>query len=147
MTRPISALRPAVCALLLLLSARPVAADSIVRLGNDLKIDSTSAQPAPAGGCTRVRLRVVNEGTRNVNLLGASSAVAEQTLLVARIDPINAVSLPSIAIPAQETLDLDSSHLWLELCGLNKPLAPGDSFTLTVEFVGWRTDVDVDVHR
>lgn len=146
MTKTIRNLGGAVCAALVLLSTNPVAADATLRVGDDLKIDSTSTQPAPAGGCTRVRLRLVNDGTNDVHLLGGSSAVAERARLVARIDPVNAVTLPSIAIPAQETLDLDSSHLWFELCGLNRPLATGDSFTLTVEFVGWRADVDVDVH-
>lgn len=130
---------------LLLLAAR-AAADEALPLAGALTIDAPFVAAAPAGRCTKVRFRIENETSQDLHLLGVRTDVSDVSRLVARVDPTASVTLESIGVGAGETLDLASSHLWYELCGLRRPLLSGDRIAITLDFVDGSVSVPFHVH-
>ncbi|MEQ9642754.1 MAG: copper chaperone PCu(A)C, partial [Alphaproteobacteria bacterium] len=98
------------------------------------------------GERSRVRFRVVNEGSVNMHLLGISTEVAEHAVLIADVGDGKLVQLESINIPADSTLDLTTSHLRYEIYPLNRTLRADDEFAINLDFVTWKTQAQVHVH-
>ena len=132
-------------ALLMLFSA-PAVADEQAELMEAIDIDRATASPALAGTCTEVHFEITNRSDQSVHLLGLESAFASSVRLVARVDTDRTVTMESTTIPAEETLDLTTSHLSFELCGLKKPLRLGDVLEVTLDFVTWKQAVSIHVH-
>jgi copper(I)-binding protein len=85
-----------------------------------------------------VFMKLMNEGNQDDLLLSAESEVAEAVELheskmdeneVMKMSPV-----PNIPVPAGETVTLEPGGLHVMLMGLKEELAPGDKFSLTLNF-------------
>lgn len=115
-------------------------------LGNKVQVENAYATSGPAGKSTEVRFRLINDSGASVVLLGVSSRIAKNSRLVARIEDQATTELQSISVPAGEVLDLTTSHLWYELCPLERNLDAGEVFELELSFVNARIVAEVHVH-
>lgn len=124
-----------------------VRADIPLELGNDIRIEAAVATPTKKGELSRLRFRIVNGSTAAIHVTGIDTPVAQGAKLVARIGETETTSLESIGVPAGEILDLTTSHLWYEIGPVMRDLRVGETFEMTLSFVGWQLVVPVHVHR
>ena len=124
-----------------------VQADIPLELGNDIRVEAAIATPTKKGEFSRLRFRIVNGSTAAIHVTGIDTPVAQGAKLVARIGESETTSLDSIGVPAGEILDLTTSHLWYEIGPVMRDLRVGETFEMTLSFVGWQLAVPVHVHR
>lgn len=136
----------AVLAALASLAAQEVRADGAADSLGGVSVEEVTAAPAEAGGRTRIGFVLDNASRRTVRLTGVESeAAASGALLVA---PEGEPPRPAegFTVLQEETLDLDSSHLRVELRGLRRRLAPGDRIGLVLIFREGRIETVAHVH-
>lgn len=85
-----------------------------------------AAEPADAGGATRLRFRVENASGRTVVLEDIRSPDAAEGALVVSGGDGAQPAAAGLLLLDQETLDLGTSHLGAELRGLRRALRDGD---------------------
>ena len=117
-----------------------------VQFGADVVISEIAAVAGPVGGHTVVEMYIDNDSSESLYLNKAWSEVAENSIIIARLGHMTAINLESIAIPAGESADFASSHLRIELTGLNQPIDPDDVFSVHLEFMRGKITVPVHVH-
>ncbi len=135
----------ALVALALIVAGRTTLADAPTDLEGAIRIRSVSAAAAPEGGCAEVRLIVDNESRDHVQILGLVSDLAVSSRLLAAVGGLHTAPLDSFSVPPGETVDFVRSR-WFELCGLVRPLAPGEAFTAELQTPGWTRALQVHVH-
>lgn len=121
-------------------------ADEIVDLTNTVRVEAATATPAPAGGHTIVRFKIVNDGPTGIHLIGITTPLARQARLRARVGTAEVVDIGSIGVGPEATLDLTTSHLWYELYPLDRELVEGESFPVRFDFGIGQLSVPVHVH-
>lgn len=130
-----------------LASAWPAGADAVVDLDTDVTVEAATASPARKGESSRIRFRLVNEGSAALHITGIETDLAERTQLVGRIGAVRTAVLDSIGAPSGETLDLTTSHLWFEIDPLERDLREGETFDVRLNFVEGSISVPVHVHE
>lgn len=91
----------------------------------------------PTSTNTAAYMRLVNEGDSTLQLIGATSPVAEQVMLHESFEEGGLVSMRHVAmaeVPAGGELQLRSGGLHLMLMRLTAPLSDGDEVQLVLEF-------------
>lgn len=126
--------------------ATPAHADEKLELKEWVGIERATAFPASVGACTEIRFEITNQSDQNIHLLGLEVGFASSARLIARIDANRTVTMDSITIPAWETLDLTTSHLVFEVCGINETLRLDEEFEITLNFVSWKRTVPIHIH-
>jgi len=121
-------------------------ADEVFPLGGALQIEEATATPALTGACTTIRLRIVNSGYQAASLLSIESPAAPTSRMLGRIGDRHTVDLKSAHIPADDVLDLITSHLRFEMCGLNAPLKAGETFPASLVFSIGALPIEIHVH-
>lgn len=145
MTFPFRAIvRLSVVAVLVL--ALPGRADTVVDFDTDVTVEAATASPGRKGGSSRIRFRLVNEGSEALHVTGIETDLGKRAQLVGRIGAVRTAVLDSIGAPAGETLDLTTSHLWFEIDPLARDLREGDTFDVRLNFVEGSIKVPVHVH-
>lgn len=103
-----------------------------------LSVDQVWARATPGGAKTgAVYLTVVNGTGSDDKIVGASTPAAREAQFHTTIDDNGIMKmreLESIEIKAGATVTLKPGGTHVMLVGLAKPLKPGDSFPLTLEF-------------
>jgi len=127
--------------------ATPVLAHDYTAEG--LKIDHPWARPTPGNlRVTAAYMSLQNSGGKADTLTAAKADIAERVELhESLVKDGKAIMRPmadGIAIPAGGTVELKPKGLHIMVMGLEKPLAVGDSFPMTLTFAE-RGDVDVEV--
>ena len=131
----------------LLTCSSVVYADAPEVLTARVTVSAVNTLVADQGRSTRLKLRIRNDGSDVLNFLGVTSEVAEGSKLRGRIGHSHKNGLESLAIPPEETLELDTSHLWLSLEKLSRPLTAGETFQATLLFSSGKLPVVVHVHH
>lgn len=126
--------------------AAQASADEPRDLGGQVRVEGAVATPGVKGGRSQIRFRIVNESRSELHLVGISTPVAGFAELVARLGPRETTKLESIGVPADEVLDLTTSHLRYEIYPLRTELTAGDEFPITLNLVQWSVTVPVHVH-
>jgi copper(I)-binding protein len=126
--------------------AQAAVADAPELLTTSISVSDVSASAGRPGGTSRLRLTLTNDGTDSVTFLGVESNVAERSQLVGRVGAVEDHVFGSFSIPPEATLELNTSHLWLSLRTLHRPLVAGDSFPMTLMFSRGELPVTVHVH-
>jgi len=102
--------------------------------GNVIVVEAT-ATAAPAGGYSTLRFKLINNGSQSVHFLGIETDIAGNARLIAHLGAENWTMLESISVPPDETLDLHSSHLYVCLGPLHRPLEEGEVFDARLKLV------------
>ena len=108
--------------------------------------DKVWATAAEVGDRSKLRFRLVNQSYDPVYLLGVDSPVATHARIVARISDRDTTTIESVAVRADSELDLNTSHMWIELGPLARPIKPGESIPIELIFVRSRVRVYAHVH-
>ncbi|MAD38249.1 MAG: hypothetical protein CMO28_16285 [Tistrella sp.] len=124
-------------------AARP---DTPFEAGLNVRIDAATATAARQGETSRIRFRIVNDSPAAFHVIGIETPVAREARLVADVGESERNVLESIGVPAGESLDLTTSHLWYETGPLTRDLDAGETFDMTLRFVGGQLTVPVHVH-
>lgn len=125
----------------------PAMADELPGYHGALVVEDVHATSAPAGGRSIVRFRIVNDGRDPVHLLDVETDLASESQIVARTSDRETTVLESVGIRADSELDLTTNHMWIELEGLTRAVAAGETFPLDLVFMRGRFDVDAHVHE
>lgn len=124
-----------VFALLLKVAVNPSAADEAFEPLSSVTVYDAVVDSAPTGATSRLQMKIENLSSEDVTLIGVRSPMAESGALVVvgGPEPDAGTSLV-LLIRQEETLDLQSSHIRLELRGLKSPLTEGDSAPFELVF-------------
>lgn len=109
-------------------------ADEAFELLNGANVTSATATPAPKGGTSRIALRLENYSSADIYLLGIRSKMADSGVLMIQSAGMPAQTAKQYLVRAEETLDLATSHIWLELRGLRMPLTVGKEIRFDLIF-------------
>jgi copper(I)-binding protein len=121
-----------------------VFADVPERFAGDISIKAVSASAGNIGGSSQLELSIRNDSSTSYQFLGVESPIASVSSLMGRVDKVRATALDSMPVLPDETLDFNTSHLWITLEPLQKSLIAGEQFLITLRFV--KGDVSVTAH-
>lgn len=110
-------------------------------------IADVNATQALQSGTSKLRFSVENGLGRVFHLLEITTPVADTAMIVGRIGSDETAVLDSAAVPQHGRLDLNTSHVWVELKGLKKALVAGDEFPVQLNFGSFRIEALAHVHE
>lgn len=113
--------------------------------GNVIVVEAT-ATAAPAGGYSKLRFKLINNGSQSVHFLGIETDIAEDAKLFAHLGAEDWAVLESISVPSGELLDLHSSHLYVLLGPLRRPLEEDEVFDTRLKLVSTEIPTIFHVH-
>lgn len=114
----------------------------ILALGSNALADDTSANFQSAeienavltlsddGAYGDLRLRIVNNSSDKLTILGVMGAGNGQSFIMARLDDINYANLGSITLLSEESLDLTTSHMFIRLSDFEESLKVSQNIDL-----------------
>ena len=114
-------------------------------IGDSLMVEALSATPAGAGEISTIRLRLTNLGASRLQLQGIEIAAAKSVQLKANVGERAYAVLESIDVPAGDTLDLTTSHMFFQTSPLLSALGDDDVVDVTLIFNRGRTSVTAHV--
>lgn len=120
-----------------LMIAAGSAAAGVLDLGV-LKISDPVAYAAPEGASTKLRMKLANIGPSPVFIVRLTTPVARVAEFRLNAGAEGEQPLDSLSVPADDSLTLGATTLWVELVGLNRALRPGDGFPATLVFANGR---------
>lgn len=132
--------------LIILTTASSVSADSIPDVYNAVTIEDAVVLAAQTGGNSELRFRLVNESSENLILIGVTSESVSDASILAQTGHGLSEKLASIPVRAEETLDLHSSHLKIELTGLKRNFLRGELVPLTLVMLRGGIPIIAHVH-
>lgn len=121
--------------------------DTVVFVPTDKGHNTVSIDGMLPEGAERINIGFNREGAVTLDRPGIDTPVAREARLVARIGDIETAVLESIGAPAGETLDLTTSHLWYEIGPVTRDMGTGETFEMSLRFVGGKLTVPVHVHE
>lgn len=77
-----------------------------------------------------LRLRIVNNSSGKLTVLGVTGPGNGQSFIMARLDDVNYADLGSITLLSEESLDLTTSHMFIRLSNIAEPLKAGRTIEL-----------------
>lgn len=111
-----------------------------------LYIEDAVATPADAGETAIIGFRIDNFSHRNVSLIGVSSQNADLVMIILRGGGVGPDVATAVAVMQEETLDLRTSHMWVELRGLKSEIREGDFVPFDLVFARGRVSVRAHAH-
>ena len=111
-----------------------------------VSITAVNATHATSNGTSKLRFTVENGLGRGLHLVKITTPVASTAAIVGRIGPGETTVLGSAPIPGEGVLDLNTSHLWVELSGLKRALVAGEEFPVELNFETFRLTTLAHVH-
>lgn len=107
--------------------------------GNDqINVQDAWARPGFVGDNSAVYFVLTNPSTSPDNLIGADSDIADMAEIhLSKMDSAGVMTMERqdlIVIPAGDTLEFSPGGLHVMLISLLKDFAPGDKFSLTLDF-------------
>lgn len=108
--------------------------DETVEILDGVLVEGAVMSAAEAGGASELRFRLDNASGRTLTLTGAGSPLAESGALVMRMPEDGPTEIDGLTVLDQEVLDLLSSHVWIELRGLEQAVQPGDTVDVELLF-------------
>ncbi len=97
-----------------------------------ISIQHPWALPAEAGKSTRMYLLIRNEGHSTLVFTGVKTPVSPRSSIMSQSEPGVAQELGSLSVPAGESLNFATSHMWVALNGLRRNLQIGDHFPVAL---------------
>ena len=132
--------------LLCLSMLQVVFADEPALLAGQISVREVSASRGALGGTSRLLFIITNDGIEAVHFIGVRSDVAGKSVLIGRVGALDSQAFGSFSIEPDEALNLSTSHRWVSLRSLLRPLVVGDSFPVTLMFKTGELSVLAHVH-
>lgn len=102
---------------------------------------TVSEDPSIAG----LEFSITNMGSSDVTLISLSSMLTDR-IEIFIYEGGNRTVISDLAILQEETLDLASSHIKVELVGVKQKLQPGSTFEFNLHFRDFQTTAIAHVH-
>ena len=109
-------------------------------------VEKASLTPIPKTDRAQLHFIVTNYGRINVTLKKIISPAATKVEIFFLTPKRKKQLVRDLTILVEETLDLNSSHIVVELSGLNKTLIPGDKIEFSLIFNEFQTLAIADIH-
>lgn len=134
--------------LVAVLAAAPGAAraDETAEPISGLLIEDAVVTPAPVGRTAMLGFRIDNFSGRSVTLIGARSPRAGSGVLMIGSHGGKAEVATAVSIRQDESLDLRSSHIWIELRDIRQAIEPGDMVPFELIFATGTVAVQAHAH-
>lgn len=100
----------------------------------------------PKTNRAQLHFTVTNYGRTNVTLKNITSPAATKVSMFFLTPKRKKQLVTDLTILVEETLDLNSSHIIVELSGLNKTLIPGEKIEFSLIFNEFQTSAIADIH-
>ena len=111
-----------------------------------LYIEDAVATPADAGETAIIGFRIDNFSGRNASLMGVSSQTADSASIMMRGGGVGTHVTTAVSVMQDETLDLRTSHMWVELRGLKSEIREGDLVPFELVFARGRVIAQAHAH-
>ena len=98
-------------------------------------VAEASATAAAAGGFSKLRFKLINNGSQSVYFLSIETDLAKESQLMVHLGGEDWTALESIGVPSGEVLDLHSAHFYVLLGPLRQPFEEGDVFDARLKLV------------
>ena len=107
---------------------------SASRNSGGVTVLGATATPAAVGDTSRLQFRLENFSSADLTLVGVTSKMAGVGAIMIT-DGVGGRSVAAqLLIKEDETLDFETSHIWLELRDLREPLKGGDTMPFELIF-------------
>lgn len=140
------AVRSVVIFLLSTLTGASGYADEPALYFGNVTVLQATATAVPAGGYSVLRFKLINNGSQSLQFLGIETDLAEESKLMVHLGAEDWTTLESISVPSGEVLDLHSSHFYVLMGPLRRPLKEGDVFDAQLKLVSAEIPTLFHVH-
>ncbi len=120
--------------LLLAVAAQSAATDGTAILGASVSVEAVHLSAARAGESSHLQFRIRNDSRERLVLLRVESAVSSAGRIEARVGASEWADIGSIAIPADSTLDVGSTHLRIVIERVESELRADASVPVRLQF-------------
>ncbi len=103
----------------------PTSADESFEPISGVSVLNATATPADVGETTRLQFRLENFSSSDMTLIGVKSEKAGSGAIIVSDGEGGRSETPQLLIKEEETLDFETSHIWLELRNLKEPATTG----------------------
>jgi copper(I)-binding protein len=135
-----------ICICFILVSVPAAIADDIRNDNNFVSIEAAHVSATKAGGTAQLQFKITNQGNEPVNLRSVRSHLAQNSR-VTIFDPYQGRQvINDLSVLRDETLDLSSSHIRVELINLSKDIEPGSTIEFELIFRRFSTTAEAHVH-
>ena len=135
-----------ICICFILVSVPAAIADDVRNDNNFVSVEAAHVSASKAGGTAQLQFKITNNGNQPVNLKSVRSSLA-QTSQVTIFDPYQGRQvIDDLSVLRDETLDLDTSHIRVELINLSKDIEPGSTIEFELVFRRFSTTAEAHVH-
>lgn len=124
----------------------PSYSDEISEDLDGILIEEASLTLIPKTNRAQLHFTATNYGRTNVTLKNITSPAATEVSMFFLTPKRKKQLVTDLTILVEETLDLNSSHIIVELSGLKKQLVSGDKIEFDLIFNEFRTSAIADVH-
>ncbi|MBT5108660.1 MAG: copper chaperone PCu(A)C [Rhodospirillaceae bacterium] len=132
--------------LIAMLMAPVARADTAPDAYDGVTITSVAVQSASSGQNSELRFHIVNDSAAPMTIIGVESELLTGARILAQTGHGEPVDLGSISVPGEETLDLNSSHLKIELTGLKRDFKTDEIIPLSLVLVRGTIPIKAHVH-
>ena len=121
-------------------------ADETSERATNVVIEEATIAPSNMGSAAPLKFRISNLGRNRLTLKGAQAKVAERVRLSMNLSGNGFEEVTELYLLPDETLDLRSSHIKVELVGLKRDLKAGEQIEFILDFGDFKTSAVADVH-
>lgn len=102
--------------------AMPVKAMDFGTVFQEAEIGQAILSPTNEKGVSILQLRLTNLALGNLTIIGVKSAHHDNSKIVAELEPEKFVTLETLSIPAEETLDMMEAGIFVHLLNMKAPV-------------------------
>ncbi len=124
----------------------PTLADESFEPISGVDVLNATATPAAIGETSRLRFRLENFSSSDLTLIGVRSKTASSGAIAIADGSGGSADTETLMIKQEETIDLETSHIWLELRGAKSRLSAGDTIPFELLFRNGIVPGIADVH-
>ena len=121
-------------------------ADEKTETYDGIVVENAYIQTDHTKATSQLKLKVSNYSSDDLKLLDVQSAAFERTSLMLQMPGAGKVKVDSLTILQEETLELDTSHISIELKRLRHAIKPGDKIEFELVFSDQTIQALADVH-
>ncbi|NNJ74237.1 MAG: copper chaperone PCu(A)C [Anderseniella sp.] len=138
--------RTLVCIFFSTISLPQAIADDVRNDDHTVSVEAANVPATKAGGTARLQFKIINHGNEPVNLRSVRSDLAKGTRMTI-FDPfLGRRAIDDLSVLRDETLDLDTSHIRVELVSLTEDMEPGTTIEFELVFRRFSTTAEAHVH-
>lgn len=125
---------------------KPSYADEVSEYLDGILVEEATLNPILNSDKAQLHFTISNYGRINVTLKEITSPAATEVSMFFLTPMGKKQTVSNLSILVEETLDLNSSHIIVELSGLKKPLIKGAKVEFELIFNEFKTSAIADIH-